>query len=580
MKKDSTFNKLMLFASQCKGEMTVSMILALFGVAFGMLPYFAAADIVLKILDGVKNFSDFLYPVLIIFVGYTGKVVLNALSTSISHNAAFTILKNIRSKLTEKLSKVPLGYVLETPSGKLKTVIVDTVEQLEAPLAHIIPEMISNLIVPVFVFIYMLYLDWRMALISLGTIPIGMILYKCIMKKYVYYYKEYSEAGNVMNSTIVEYVNGIEAIKAFNQASASYKKYSDSVENNCSAVTAFFKNTLFLYTAVMYITPEALFFTLPAGLYFYAKGTIELSVFITCIILCFGLLTPLVNAMQYTDNIASMGTIIGKVYEILNQKELVRPHDYKKLKNNKIKFENVKFSCGGTEIIHGISFETTPGGMTAIVGPSGSGKSTIARLIASFFEVTEGKMTIGHVDVKDIPLEQIGNLISYVSQENFLFDMSVKENIRIGNLNASDEEVIQAAKMASCHDFIMSLENGYDTRAGESGMNFSGGERQRISIARAILKDSPIVVLDEATAYTDPENEAAIQESISRMVKGKTLIVIAHRLSTIMSADNIVVLNKGNIEAQGTHERLLEDCSLYREMWEAHIGAKRGEEYD
>ncbi|APM39717.1 ABC transporter ATP-binding protein [Clostridium kluyveri] len=578
MKKDSTFRRLMYFASQCKDKMTVSVILAVLGVACGMIPYFAAANITVKIIDGNSDFRQLSYVVLAALAGYTGKVGFNALSTSISHSAAFTILKNIRVKFAEKLSKVPLGYVLENPSGELKTIMVDTVEKLEEPLAHVIPEMTSNLLVPIFVLLYLFYLDWRMALISLVTIPIGMLLYKPIMKKYVYYYKKYVQAGNLMNSNVVEYVNGIEAIKAFNQSSTSYKKYSDSVENNCAAVTAFFKNTLFLYTAVMYVTPEALLFVIPSGLYFYINGTLALSVFITCIILCFGLLTPLVQAMQYTDSIASMGTIIGQVYQILDKEELKRPSQYKKLKNYKIKFQDVTFSYDDTEILKGISFDIVPRGMTAIVGPSGSGKSTIAKLIASFWEASGGRITIDDVDVRDIPLKQISDVISYVSQENFLFNTSIKENIRIGKEGASDKEIIEAAKKASCHDFIMCLQNGYETEAGEAGKHFSGGERQRISIARAILKNSPVIVLDEATAYADPENEAIIQESISQMVKGKTLIVIAHRLSTITTADNIVVVNQGKIEAQGTHEKLLENCNLYRKMWEAHIGTKDRDE--
>lgn len=578
MDKDNTFKKLMIFATQCKGKMIISVVFAVLSVACGMIPYFAAAGITVKIIDGSANFKQLLYSILVILAGYTGKVIFNAISTSISHNAAFTILKNIRVKLAEKLSKVPLGYVLETPSGELKTIMVDTVEKLEEPLAHVIPEMTSNLLIPVFVLLYLFYLDLRMALISLVTIPIGMVFYKIIMKKYVYYYKKYVKAGNAMNSTIVEYVNGIEAIKAFNQSSDSYEKYASSVKDNCLAVTAFFKNTLFLYTAVMYVTPEALLFVIPSGLYFYMNGTLSLSIFITCIILCFGLLTPLVQAMQYTDSIASMGTIIGQVYEILDIEELKRPSEYKKLNHYKIKFQDVTFSYSDTEVLKGISFETVPHGMTAIVGPSGSGKSTVAKLIASFWEASAGKITIDNVDLRHIPLKQVSEGISYVSQENFLFNTSIKENIRIGKRDASDEEIIEAAKKASCHDFIMKLPKGYDTEAGEAGKHFSGGERQRISIARAILKASPVIVLDEATAYTDPENEAIIQESISQMVKGKTLIVIAHRLSTITPADNIVVINKGKIEAQGKHEKLLKKCSLYKKMWEAHIGTKDGEE--
>ncbi|ADY56418.1 Xenobiotic-transporting ATPase [Syntrophobotulus glycolicus DSM 8271] len=573
-KRENAFKRLLLFASQCRKKMILSAIFAVLGVGCGMIPYFAAASITIKIVDKDYTFMELLMIVLIALAGYTGKVVFHGISTTLSHQSAFTILKNIRSELVKKLSKLPLGDVMEIPSGELKTTIVDTVEKMEQPLAHIIPEMTSNVLISVCVFLYLFYLDMRIALISLITIPIGLIFYKLLMKKYVYSYQKRVEAENVMNATVVEYISGIEAIKAFNQSARSYEKYTNSVNHNCSAVTSFFQNTLFLYSAVMYTMPATLLFVLPFGLYFYMDGTLTLATFISCLVLSFGLVGPLIQAMNLTDGIASLGTMIGQIGEILEANELNRPSDDKTLKNDIIKFEDVSFGYDDKEILHGISFETIPQGMTAIVGPSGSGKSTVAKLMASFWEAKSGQITLGNVDVKELPLSQISDIISYVSQDNFLFNMSVKENIRIGKKDATNEEVIEAAKEASCHDFILSLEHGYDTLAGEAGNHLSGGEKQRISIARAMIKNSPIIVLDEATAYTDPENEAIIQESISRLVKGKSLIVIAHRLSTIISADNIIVMNQGEIAAQGTHQELLEKCKGYQNMWEAHIGTR------
>ncbi|WP_347488106.1 ABC transporter ATP-binding protein [Desulfoscipio sp. XC116] len=573
-KKESAFGRLLLFASQCRTKMILSVTIAVLGVGCGMLPYFVAASITVKIISKNYTFKELVLSVLLALGGYTGKVIFHAISTTLSHEATYTILKNIRGELVKKLPKLPLGYVLETPSGELKTTLVDTVEKMEQPLAHIIPEMTSNLLVPVCIFTYLFYLDWRIALISLVTIPIGLFLYKLLMNKYVYYYQKRVEAENAMNATVVEYINGIETIKAFNQSARSYEKYTNDVNNNCSAVTLFFKNTLLLYSAVMYTMPATLLFVLPSGLYFYMDGTLTLETLISCLILSFGLVGPLIQAMNLTDGIASLSTIIGKIGEILDADELNRPSDYKELKSYKIKFEDVSFGYNDTEILHSISFETVPKGITAIVGPSGSGKSTIAKLIASFWEAKSGQITLGNIDVKKLPLDHISNIISYVSQDCFLFNMSVRENIRVGKKDATDEEIIEAAKKASCHDFIMSLEHGYDTLAGEAGNHFSGGEKQRISIARAIIKNSPVIVLDEATAYTDPENEAIIQESISKLVKGKTLIVIAHRLSTIMSADNIIVMNQGEIAAQGTHNELLTRCEIYQDMWEAHVRTK------
>ncbi|WP_053956415.1 ABC transporter ATP-binding protein [Inediibacterium massiliense] len=573
-KKENPLIRLLSFASQCKGKMIASVIFAIIGIAGGMVPYFSIAHITVDLVEDHYTVQGMTFAVFIALIGYTIKVLCNLISTSLSHESAYSIIQNIRTSITKKLSKVPLGYVLNRPSGEMKTIIVDTVEKLEPPLAHLIPEMTSNLLVPICILVYLFYLDFRIALIALITIPMSIIFYIPLMKKYAYYYPKNVETGNDMNAQVIEYVNGIEAIKAFNQSAASYKKYSDSVKHSCDAITKFFIKTLLEYTAVMNIMPSTLLFVLPAGLYFYMNQTLSLATFITCIILSFGLGGPLIHAMKYTDNIASMGTVIHEVCEILDAEEMNRPIEYKKLIDYKIKFKGVTFGYNDTEILHKVSFETIPHGMTAIVGPSGSGKSTVAKLMASFWDCKDGKITIGGIDVKNISLSQISDVISYVSQDNFLFNLSIKENIRIGKKNATDEEIIEAAKKASCHEFIMSLENGYDTLAGEGGNHFSGGERQRISIARAILKNSPIIILDEATAYTDPENEAIIQESISKLVKGKTLIVIAHRLSTISSADHIVVMNQGSVVAQGKQKELLLKCPLYKDMWQAHIDAK------
>lgn len=573
-RKTNPYLRLLDFASQCKGKMITSVIIAILGVGCGIVPYFAVAKITVLVLEDSQDFVKMLQFLLIALLGYTGKVAFHGISTTLSHQSAYEILKNIRKKIVAKLSKMPLGNVLDVPSGEYKTIIVDTVEKMEDPLAHIIPEMTSNLLIPIFVLIYLFYLDYRMAIFSLITIPIGLLLYRLLMKKYMYFYPKRVVAKNNMNATVVEYINGIEAIKAFNQSTESYEKYFNAIEENRKSVTVFFRKTLLLYTAVMYSMPSTLLFVLPAGLYFYMTNTLTLAKFVSCIILSFGLVSPLILAMKHTDGIATLGTILNEVCHILDAEEMNRPNKNKTIKEYTIEFHKVTFAYDEEEILHNVSFKTIPNGMTAIVGPSGSGKSTIAKLIASFWEAKTGKITLGGIDVKDISLNQISDVISYVSQENFLFNMSIKENIRIGNRNATDEEIIEAAKKASCHDFIMSLENGYDTMAGEGGNHFSGGERQRISIARAILKNSPIIVLDEATAYTDPENEAIIQNSISKLVQGKTLIVIAHRLSTIASADNIVVMENGSIVAQGTQKQLLENCPLYKSMWDAHMDSK------
>lgn len=573
-KKNNAFRWILRFAGQCRGRLTASVLLAVLGSACGIVPYLAVTQIIIRLLS--RNYE--LVPIgllaLLALLGYLGGTWLNTASTMLSHRSAFIILKNIRTELTAKLSRVPMGTILDTPSGKFKTLLVDTVEKLELPLAHMIPELTANILIPVLMLLYMFVLDWRLALISLITIPIGLFCYMGMMKDYEKRYSRVLTAGKNMDAAIVEYVGGIEVIKAFNQSSSSYGKYADAVKENEAAKATWFKQTNGFYVAGISIMPSCLLGVLPLGAWLFQSGSLTAPVFIACIILALGLVKPLIQALQYTDSLAMVDSTIQEIAGMLEEKEMKRPLEPVPLENSNISFREVSFGYGDAEVLHRISFDAAPCGMTAIVGPSGSGKSTVARLIASFWEADSGEVQIGGVDVRSLPLEQVMDMVSYVSQDNFLFHLSVKENIRMGRPDASDEEVIAAAKQASCHDFISALPQGYDTLAGEGGSSLSGGERQRIAIARAILKNSPVVILDEATAFTDPENEAVIQASINELVRGKTLIVIAHRLSTITAADKILVMDNGRVEAEGTHDALLKDCPLYRELWEAHISAK------
>lgn len=573
-KKNNAFGWILRFAGQCRGLLTASVSLAILGSACGVIPYLAVTQIIIRLLS--RNYE--LVPIgllaILALFGYLGGTWLNTASTMLSHRSAFTILKNIRMELTAKLSRVPMGTILDMPSGKFKTLLVDTVEKLELPLAHMIPELTANILIPVLMLLYMLVLDWRLALISLITIPIGLFCYMGMMKDYEKRYSRVLTAGKNMDAAIVEYIGGIEVIKAFNQSSSSYGKYADAVKENEAAKAAWFKQTNGFYVAGISIMPSCLLGVLPLGAWLFQGGSLAAPVFIACIILALGLVKPLIQALQYTDSLAMVDSTVQEIAGMLEEKEMKRPLKPVPLENSNISFREVSFGYGDNEVLHQISFDAAPCGMTAIVGPSGSGKSTVARLIASFWEADSGEVQIGGVDVRRLPLNQVMDIVSYVSQDNFLFHLSIKENIRMGWPDASDEEITTAAKQASCHDFITALPQGYDTLAGEGGSNLSGGERQRIAIARAILKNSHVVILDEATAFTDPENEAVIQASINELVRGKTLIVIAHRLSTITAADKILVMNNGRVEAEGTHDALLKGCSLYRELWEAHISAK------
>lgn len=580
---------LMGFARPCKGMLAESVALAVLGALCGMVPYIAASRGIIMVCRGDYDFGGFALLAGIALVGYLGQVWLGTFSTMRSHEAAFTILGNIRTAIAGKLSRVPMGTILDTPSGTFKTIAVDTVEKLELPLAHMVPELTANTLIPAMMLAYLFVLDWRIALISLATIPVGIFCYMGMLKDYERRYKRVLTAGKRMDAATVEYIGGIEVVKTFNQGDRSYKKYADAVAENRASKETWFRQTNGYYVVGLSILTATLTGVLPLGSWLFMDGSIGAGTFITCIVLALGLVKPLIQALQYTDSLAMVDSTVKEVKALLDLSELSRPDKAVPLVDTHVSFEDVTFRYegapsgdgggdgserDGTEVLHGVSFDCPKGGMTAIVGPSGSGKSTIARLIASFWEAERGFVRIGGVDVRKMPLSQVMELVSYVSQDNFLFHLSVRENIRIGKPDATDAEVEDAARKASCHDFILSLPKGYDTLAGDAGSHLSGGERQRIAIARAILKNSPIVVLDEATAFTDPENEAAIQASIAKLVAGKALIVIAHRLSTIVDADKILVIDRGRVAAEGTHEELVAESPLYGQLWNAHVASR------
>ena len=558
-------------AKPCKGLLISSVIFAVLGAASGIVPYLAVSRLIIRICAQNYTLQAIFVTALIALGGYLGQLCLSTLSTIRSHRAAFTVLKNIRMQLTAKLSRVPMGFILDTPSGKFKTMLVDTVEKLELPLAHIIPELTANLLIPFLMLVYFFYLDWRLALTAFATFPLGLICYMGMMKDYEKRYAKVLTASKNVDAATVEYIGGIEVIKAFNQSTVSYRKYTEAIAESENSNAEWFKKTNPYYAAGIAIAPSSLLGVLPLGCWFFIHGSISAGSFISCIILSLGLIAPLIQALRYTDSLAMVDSTVKEIAKLLEAEEMNRPKNAMPIKENTIAFSHVSFAYSDTEVLHDISFQAVPNGMTAFVGPSGSGKSTVARLIASFWEASNGSVMIGGCDVRNIPLSQVMERVGYVSQDNYLFHLSIRENIRIGKPDATNAEIEQAAKKASCHEFISALPQGYDTIAGDGGNNLSGGEKQRIAIARAILKDSPIIVLDEATAFTDPENEAVIQRSIGELVAGKTLIVIAHRLSTITMADKIIVMNHGRIEAEGTHQSLLESCELYRTLWNAHI---------
>lgn len=577
--EQSTASSLLRFAGPYKGRYVLSICLSVLGVASGLVPYYAAAQILIGLIGTERNFSFYIFWGIIAVVGYLAKSTFAILSTSISHTATFLALRDIRKQIIDKFSRMPMGTLLNTPSGQLKDTLVDRVEGLETPLAHLLPEMSANVLVPVFIVIYLFVLDWRMALISLITIPVGMAFMATILKTYPQQYEGSVKINQQMNNAVVEYVNGIEVIKAFNQSAASYGKYSNAVRDNADYFYKWMKSCQWAMSSYNAICPAVLITVLPAGVLFYAAGSITAAKLITIIILSLGIVGPLIAASNFADSLGMVGTVVNEIAVLLDGPELVRPTQPVTLNSQEIQLNDVSFSYNddGDNAIQHINLALKPGTVTALVGPSGSGKSTITKLIAGFWDVGSGSITLGGKDLRTIPQKQLADQIAYVSQDNYLFDDTIRENIRMGRLSASDTEVEEAAKAAGCDVFIRSLENGYDTNVGGAGGHLSGGERQRIAIARAMLKNAPIVILDEATAYIDPENEAVVQEAVSKLVAGKTLIIIAHRLSTITDSDQIVVMKDGVISNIGTHDELLKTSELYREMWQAHIGAKDGE---
>lgn len=575
MKKRGLVSWVLEFAGRKRAYFVGSVVLAMFGVAASFVPYLIIAKIVGQLLSGNREWDYYLKQVLLMGIFWLIRVVLHSLSTALSHAATFTVLGGIRKQLCEKLSKIPLGSVLDDNSGSYKNIIVERVDSMETTLAHIVPEFTANIILPIVMFIYIMRIDWRMGLANFIGAIIGLIFMAVMMYKSRGGYEVSIQKTKKLNDTAVEYINGIEVIKAFGKTGSSYEKFVTAAREGADVFIDWMRRCIWPSAGTMTFLPATFLGVLPIGLILVKNGSLSSADFITCIILSTGLIAPLVVAFSYTDDLLKMGTIFGEVTEILERKDMVRPETViKKPEGSDITLRDVRFTYKEKEVLHGINIKIRQGEVAAIVGPSGSGKSTIARLIDSLWDVDSGEITYGGVDIKELPLEYYVGQIAYVAQDNYLFDMSVKENIRLGKAGATDEEVINAAKATGCHEFILGLENGYDTIVGGAGGHLSGGERQRICIARAMLKDAPVVILDEATAYTDPENEALVQMSVAKLVKGRTLIVIAHRLSTIVDADKIFVIKDGNVEAQGTQEELLKSCDLYRKMWEAHSMAK------
>ena len=575
--KKGWFSCLLTYAGAGKGRLIGSVILSVISVTAGLLPYYCVFRLIHAFAAGGLREELILTWCGLALGAYLVKIVCFGFSTMLSHYAAYHILEGLRLRVADRFLHAPLGEVTAHSIGEIKNLVVDKIEDIEPPLSHMIPEGIGHLVLPIVSLIALAAIDWRVALASLVTVPFSFICMVLTFQISGKNFDKYNASNAAMNSTIVEYIEGIEVIKAFGRTGASYDKYAKSITDYRTFVVKWLSSTWVTFKLAFALFPSTLLGTLPMCLWLGTGGTITAAEAALGVMLSMSMVTSLAKLEVFSNEMKQMQMTVEELQRYLDMAELPEPERQAKLSGYRVDLKDVRFSYTGEntdEVLHGINLNLPQGSFTALVGPSGGGKSTVAKLIARFWDVTDGEIAIGGVNVKDIPLLRLADTVSFVTQDNVLFRCSLKENIRLGKPSAGDDEVFAAARAAQCEEFIQKLPQGYDTPAGEAGKRLSGGEKQRIAIARMILKSAPVVILDEATAFTDPENEEKIQQSIAALTKGKTLLVIAHRLSTIKNADNIVVLKQGEIIAQGKQEELLEDCPLYRQMWQAHIGAK------
>ncbi|MEM7344678.1 MAG: ABC transporter ATP-binding protein [Chloroflexota bacterium] len=498
--------------------------------------------------------------------------VLRVLSFHWSHLGAFELEEVLRTQLTTHLAKVPLGYVITTGSGTLKKVLMDDVRGLHAFVADSTPLLARSYTTPIVALILMFVIDWRMALISLAIFPIGMIAMRFALKDYSEGRKAYDEANEHINQTIVEYVQGMQVVRTFDDGTSSFKRYSDALDEATRTVMEWSERTRMgaFIARTLFASLPTIAIIVPAGIWMIQRGLLDIPTFLLFLFLAPTVAESVVPIiwMSHLINMSSAGA--KRIGVLLAEPILPEPITSQPPKNASIRFENVTFTYPDRKdpALENVTLQMAEGTVTALVGPSGAGKSTVARLIPRLWDVDEGTVYIGDVDVRHMSSDDLMQHVSFVFQNPFLLHDTIRENIRLGKPDATDEAVEAAAKAAQAHDFILNeLPNGYDTKAGDRGTRLSGGQRQRITIARAILQDSPIVVLDEATAFADPENEAKIHAAIANLTKGKTLIVVAHRLSTIQDAHQIVVLDQGKVTEQGTHEALVKLEGIYANLW-------------
>ncbi len=564
------------YAGKYKKKTVLAMVVLTAGVLFSMVPYLLVYQLIEPLLNKENISASYvLIRVLLFFLCILAYKVLYCFGLKFSHEGAFNTLKNIRTYVQSRIEKMPLGNIQNIGTGQLKKVFTDDIDGIELLLAHAVPEGFSNLMGAAVMIIAMFFVDIRMALLSVAALVLSLIISFVMFGSCMKKMNEYYAAAAKMNNTIIEYVNGMEVVKVFNRHEESFRKYKEDVVNYRDYTLGWYKVCWPFLAITTSLLPCMTIFSLPAGVIFLANGTLTLSQFALIICLTISVGTPLLKVGSYGSTLPQLQYKISALEKLTEGEGLKAGDNGFEGANHDIRFDNVRFSYKDAEVIHGVSFEIKENTMTAFVGESGSGKSTLAKLLVHFYDLNDGSISIGGQDITDMTLEALNDEISYVSQEQFLFNTTIYENILIGKPDADRSEVLAAAERAQCSDFLERLPMGIDSKAGDSGKMLSGGERQRIALARAILKDAPIIVLDEATAFIDPENEEKMNAAISQVIRDKTIIIIAHRLPSIVEADQIVVLNDGNISDVGTHEELLARSSEYKHLWDAQ--AKTGD---